>query len=824
MTDRWTRIETLYEAALEQSAGRRKAWLTAACEDEDLRREILQMLAVSDRAVHFLEAPVLNGLMEEARGDGRIGAYRILQEIGRGGSSVVYLAERADGQYEQHVAIKVLCRVLDEGDMHRRFLAERQILAALDHPNIVPLLDGGVTPAGMPYLVLPYVRGRPLTEACAGLNLQRRLRLFVTICEAVQFAHRKLIVHRDLKPSNILVDESGMVKLLDFGIAKLLEPEAADLVPSTRTGWHLLTPEYASPEQVEGGAITTASDVYQLGLLLYEILTDRRAHEFETQSISEIARTVCDFDPPPPSKVAGGDFVRPRMLRGDLDAIALKALRKQPERRYGSAAELADDVRRYLARRTVTARPDSAVYRLGKAVRRNRAAAVASFLVLVLLVGYAVTATVQSRKIVAERNRAQESALRAERVQEFLIGLFEQADRDPAKSNRNIEAALTVLESAESRIDVELAKEPEVRADLLFTLGRIYAGFGRREQATLLMHRSLYLRRDLYGEPNEDVAAVLHGFGVQMLAHGDVDSARTYFGQAFEMRRKLHGNEDDPGLAASLLQTARLMPHDHPKKNELKEEAFAMYERLYGPRSVELAKAMHTFYVLGFGSKDPEEIIRGMRTVLSIFEQRLGVHLQTATVMHNLGLALGDKTEEGMDLVLRSVAVAEQAAGIQHPTTSQMVVNAAATLHELGRYQEADSLLTMALAVRRRTMSGTRGVAWSLMWYGRNLMAMDRLDEAETALREGFDIYRRVYPDSYLCHRLTYFFARCLMRRGKIDESTTLLEQRFNNCANAWGPDHRDYVPTLEALIEAQEAVGRPARATEYREILSRNS
>ena len=177
-----------------------------------------------------------------------------------------------------------------------------------------------------------------------------------------------------------------------------------------------------------------------------------------------------------------------------------------------------------------------------------------------------------------------------------------------------------------------------------------------------------------------------------------------------------------------------------------------------------------------------------------------------------------------MDLVLRSVAVAEQAAGIQHPTTSQMVVNAAATLHELGRYQEADSLLTMALAVRRRTMSGTRGVAWSLMWYGRNLMAMDRLDEAETALREGFDIYRRVYPDSYLCHRLTYFFARCLMRRGKIDESTTLLEQRFNNCANAWGPDHRDYVPTLEALIEAQEAVGRPARATEYREILSRNS
>ena len=813
MTDRWTRIETLYEGALERPPEMWEAWLEGACDDAELRREVLQMLAVGDRAAEFLEAPIVDGLLAGSQGERRIGAYRLTEEIGRGGSSVVYLAERADGHYEQRVAVKVLRRVLDESEMHRRFLSERQILATLDHPNIAPLLDGGVARTGAPYLVMPYVPGRHVTEVALELSLERRLRLFITICDAVQYAHRKLIVHRDLKPSNILVDDAGSVKLLDFGIAKLLEPDSPAFSPATRTGLFVMTPEYASPEQVEGSAITTASDVYQLGLLLYEMLTGRRAYAFETQSISEIARVVCTEEPSPPSEIVGAGPIRPRMIRGDLDAIVLMALRKQPERRYGSAAEIADDVRRFLSGRPVAARPDSAVYRLGKAVRRNRAASVASLLAVLLLIGYAVTATVQSRAIAVERNRAQASAVRAERVQEFLVGLFEQADPDPGKSNRNIEAALTVLDPAEARIAEELAGEPEVQADLLFTLARVYQGVERREQAASLLRRALEIRQALYGVPHEDVAAVLHQYGSLMFASGRIDSAQIYFGRALAMRRDLHTG-DDRRLAASLLQTARLMPHDHPDKHSLKEQAFAMYERLFGNRSVELAGAMHEYYVLGLGTRDPQEFFQAMRKVLSIYEQRLGQHMHTAIVMHNLGLAVGEHTEEGLDLVLRSADIAREATGLQHPTTGRMVVNTAATLHEQGRFKVADSLLTMVVAMRRRTMSGTAGMAWSRMWYGRNLMAMDRLEEAEAALRESHDIYRRVYPDSYMCHRTTYFLSRCLSRRGTFEEAAAILEERLRACGDSWGPDHDAYRSTVEALVEVHESRGRPMRTS----------
>jgi len=287
-----------------------------------------------------------------------IGPYRVVRELARGGMGVVYLAERADGQFEQRVALKLMKRGMDSEEIHQRFLAERQILAQLTHPHIARLLDGGVSNEGQPYFAIEYVDGTAITAHCEArqLGVEQRLRLFLDVCDAVRYAHQNLVVHRDLKPSNILVTADGQAKLLDFGIAKLLRQETGE-TGLTQTGLRVMTPEYAAPEQVLGEPVTTATDVYALGAVLYELLTGRRAHHLQSRTPTEVERVICEVEPEAPSAVTTG-ALRKR-LRGDLDTIALTALKKEPERRYPTVEQLASDVARFLGGLPVTARPDT---------------------------------------------------------------------------------------------------------------------------------------------------------------------------------------------------------------------------------------------------------------------------------------------------------------------------------------------------------------------------------------------------------------------------------------------------------------------------------
>ena len=349
----------------------------------------------------------------------RIGPYQTLREIGRGGMGVVWLATRADDAYQKQVAIKLVWPGPESGEVLRRFRQERQILANLEHPNIARMLDGGTTEEGWPYVVMEYIEGQSITHYCTAhqLSLNERLQLFRTVCDAVQYAHQNLVVHRDLKPGNILVTEGGTVKLLDFGIAKLLNPDLSpDDSAATRTGLHLMTPEYASPEQVRGEAITTASDVYSLGVVLYELLTGQRPYQFKNHSLPEIERVICEQEPTAPSrsqKSEGGTLkseekadvvflpssalrVPPSFLRGDLDNIVLMALRKEARQRYGSVAQLSEDLRRYLAGEAVLARKDTLGYRAGKFVRRHRIGVVTAALIFITLLGGIVTTSWQA--------------------------------------------------------------------------------------------------------------------------------------------------------------------------------------------------------------------------------------------------------------------------------------------------------------------------------------------------------------------------------------------------------------------------------------------
>jgi serine/threonine protein kinase len=437
--ERWQKIDQILDDVLELEACDRAGFLDKACpDDNELRSEVESLLAASERSGNFIELPFLSAA-DTSDGDSislagqSLGPYRLLREIGHGGMGVVYLAVRADDEFKKQVAIKLVQPGPHNKDLLRRFRRERQILANLDHPNIARLFDGGTTERGVPYLVMEYITGTPITEYCdeRKLSITDRLKLYRDVCAAVQHAHQSLVIHRDLKPSNILVTAEGDVKLLDFGIAKLLDTDSTSLSLDTTTGVPVMTPEYASPEQIRGEPVTTASDVYSLGIVLYELLTGHYPYRFKDRSLSEIIRVICEQEPELPSRAISRVETKPEQngrpqtslspetvsrtregkpeklrarLRGDLSDIVLMALRKAPQHRYSTVEQLSEDIRRHLEGRVVLARKATLAYRASKFIRRYKTgAAVAMILLLTLLGG--IFATLRQASIARQETR-----------------------------------------------------------------------------------------------------------------------------------------------------------------------------------------------------------------------------------------------------------------------------------------------------------------------------------------------------------------------------------------------------------------------------------
>jgi serine/threonine protein kinase/tetratricopeptide (TPR) repeat protein len=476
--ERWTRAKELFQSALEYAPADRERFLADACGgDDELRRGVLSLLHSDEKAGAFLEEAPDENALEDDEADAlvgrRIGPYRLTAVIGGGGMGTVYRAVRSDSTYEKEVAVKLVKRGLETDAVLRRFRAERQILARLDHPGIARLLDGGTTTDGRPYFVLELIDGRPIDEwvAARGLDIRGRLELFLKVCAAVQYAHQNLFVHRDLKPANVLVTPQGEPKLLDFGIAKVLDPEWDG--EATAAVQRPMTPEYASPEQVRGEPITTATDVHALGLMLYEILTGHHAYRAESRDPAAIAHKICYEEPARPSTAAGRDR-HSKALTGDLDTIVLKALRKEPARRYGSAEQLADDIRRHLDGLPVRARKDTLPYRIGKFLRRNRIpVAAAAAVVAAVTWGFVSTR--------AERARAERGFQDTRRLANALIFDIHDAIQPLAGSTEArqmlVKEALTYLDrlSAEVKGDLELQQE---LAQAYSRLGDVQGGPG----------------------------------------------------------------------------------------------------------------------------------------------------------------------------------------------------------------------------------------------------------------------------------------------------------------------------------------------------------
>jgi serine/threonine-protein kinase len=748
-TDRFSRVDGIFDAVVDMPAGERTAFIDRECGgDAALRAEVLELVQAYHRSDSVLESPAARlaaPLLEATAAvagpvSDVIGPFRVVREIGRGGMGRVFLGERADGQFDQRVAIKLIQH--GAPGVLRRFVEERRILARLEHPGIARLVDGGITESGLPYFAMELVDGEPIDRYCDthALTLDQRLALFGAVCDAVAYAHQHLVIHRDIKPSNILVTADGKVKLLDFGIAKLIGAHGDDDVTQTR--FSAMTPEFAAPEQIRNGSVSTATDVYSLGVLLYLLITGERLYDVRGKSPAEIERIVCDEVPPRPSVKARPDAKR--RLRGDLDLIVMTALQKAPERRYQTPTALAQDLDRFRHGHAILARPDSARYRLRKFVGRHRTAVTLAALLLLALAG----AVARERAL---RHDAEVQARKAREVEDFLVGVFDVADPNAWKETEGGSVtARELLDRGARRIDSTLTGQQEVQSELRHVLGRVYTNLGLYDRAMPLLRASLAQRTSLRGPADTSVAETMDMLGVALTELNEHDQAEPLLRRALEQRRRLLGNAH-PATARSAEHLATLLEarNQFAPAETLYREAVAIH-RAAADSSVEVADALGSLGVLLARRARHAEAESLHRSALAINVRRVGEkHPSTTSSMQNLAAVLATRgsVAEAESLHRRALAAKRLVLGDTHPSVTISMNNLANLLtRQMDRFAEGESLVRRAL-VLDRAMYGDRHtfVAEGLANLGIILRILGRYPEADSALREALAINRSVF-------------------------------------------------------------------------------
>jgi tetratricopeptide (TPR) repeat protein len=816
--DRFRRVDAIFDAVLDLPPGEQTAFIDRECAgDQALRDEVLELVRayhqadVLESAAARVAAPLLEAAAAAAGpAPDRIGAFRVVREIGRGGMGRVFLAERADGEFEQRVAIKLI----QDGTagVIRRFIEERRILALLEHPGIARLVDGGLTPGGLPYFAMELVDGEPIDRYCEtrDLGLEQRLELFIAVCEAVAYAHRRLVIHRDLKPSNILVTPDGQVKLLDFGIAKLLGPTGSDEL--TRSGFSAMTPEFAAPEQVRAQPVSTATDVYALGVLLYVLVSGERPYDLSGLTPAEIERVVCLEPPPRPSSRARPSWRR--QLRGDLDLIIATALQKSEERRYQSPAALAEDLRRYRAGHAILARPDSARYRFGKFVGRHRVSVAAAALLVVALAGAA------TREVIL-RGRAEAEARRANEVEEYLVRVFDVADPNSWEAREG--GSVTVremLDRGARRVDSSLADQPEVQARLWGVLGRVYTNLGLYDSATALLRRALARHPDTADEPDAGVAANLDLLGTALTQLNRYDEAEPLLRRALEQRRRLFGGVHE-ATAESMDHLATLLEerNEFAAAEPLYREVLATRRALSGDTSLAAAAAEGNLGLLLHRTGAYAEAESLHRRTLEVQLRDLGErHPVTAATMQNLAMTLQTRGELDQALAYhrRALAVKREALGDAHPSVTISMNNLANLLSRLmGRPEEAETLARAALAGDRKTFGDEHSyVAASLGNLGVILRIEGRLTEADSVLRLALAMNRRVFGERH--ERVALNLGALAFTRHAMGDgagAVAYMRQSLAQYRHVLGDEHRNTLATVGNLGFMLAEHGEPVEA-----------
>ncbi|MGI9088910.1 MAG: protein kinase domain-containing protein [Chthoniobacterales bacterium] len=752
MSEDWPRIKEIFEAVADLAPAERIAfWEQQSAGDESLRREVESLLAADAQADGFIENPataiprhLLEKLAEEPFVARIFGAYRTIREIGRGGLGTVYLAARADDSYQKEVAIKLLRRGLDTEDILQRFRNERQILARLEHPHIARLIDGGTSEDGLPYFVMEYVEGAPLNAYCNSKNLttNERLQLFRTVCAAVTYAHQHLVIHRDLKPSNILVTGDGEVKLLDFGIAKLLgaDEEAAF---RTMTEQRVMTPDYASPEQVRGEAITTASDVYSLGVVLYELLTGAKPYRLTSPSAKELESAITDQEPERPSGVVTdippSAFRNPHSLRGDLDNIVLMALRKEPARRYASVGQFSEDIRRHLGSLPVIAHRDTIAYRSKKFISRNKVGvAAAALLLLAILAGLSVSLW-QARVAARERDQARRKTAQAEQLNNFLQSILSAAS--PEEKGRDAKVS-EVLNDAAGRIKTEFVTQPELRAQALTTIGRTYTLLGLTDEAEKALREAVRLNTELYGAQDAATALSMLYLSPVLFVKGNGDEAGPLIKKALETERRItpSGSKD---FAFGLFLQGEFYNRkgEYENAKAVLQESVNMSRRLFGEANPDyllslnsLGRARQFSGNLVSAEVDYRQAIAGFRKLPERYNLKKGIALS------NLGktLLLEERNEEAITILREADQLFQKQGDSVYLAYSKMYLCRA--YWEKGEDEPAIATGTKAIELGRALhLDGILDFSYTLGYLGMSLSRAGKPGEAERPLREALD-------------------------------------------------------------------------------------
>ena len=871
---RWRQLQDLFETARSLDDDRRERLLQSqAARDADLA-DRLRALLDADAHTGVIDALAprfvsLGRLLDDSRPD-RIGAYRVVREVGRGGMGIVYLAERVDGDFEQRVAVKLINGVYHDSRLHRRFLNERRILAGLQHPGIARLLDGGMTGDGRPYLVMEYVDGLTLTDYADlhRLDVRGRLRLFLEVCAAVQHAHQNLVIHRDLKPANILVSDDGRVHLLDFGIATLIDPAFdGEGHPPTRFDSQIMTPQYASPEQLRGESLTTASDIYALGVLLYELVCGVSPYRLEPGSAAGIARLIGEQDPERPSarvrRVPHAAASRgtssehlARQLRGDLDGIVMMALRKEPQRRYASADMLRQDLERYLAGQPVIAHRGSRRYRAGKFLRRHRTETAAGVIVMLTLVAGLVMAAWQGRTTARERDRAELALAESTGVTTFLIELFQSGDQGRESLSSGL-AAIDLLNRGARRAD-QLAGQPLVHARLLDAVGQMFFHLGRLDEAQQKLERAVTIRRTTPGASGMDLAGSLIHLSWIHRARRDYDRARPLLAEAIEIRRRLlpaghpdigealhelgrvtFGTEQErlfrealdhlgamPPTAERRISVLHMLSTNLRRQGRLADavavnrEALAEAERQFGP---EHHVTGHAMIFLGDHVRDIERDAAAaeqfFRRGLELLTRHYGDHsVRLIHGLNSLAQLSSDRDQDSAEaLYRRALTIAASATGPDHPRVAEQLHLLAAELARQQRAVEAEPLARRALELTIETVGARHQTVATrrLPLVARVLDEQRRHTEADLTYRRAFD---DTEPGDVMAGEMHRDYGLMLLRRGDHARAEQQLLQSLARLERGYGGRaHPNVDETKRALMSLYRRMNRPDSVEQYR-------
>ena len=772
LLEKQRRVFEVLDEAVELPTRDRVAFLDRRCGDDPWVHGKVHSLLAAQQDAEFLAHPVLDAGANPGT-LGRIGPYQLISLLGAGGMGEVYKAEREDPR--KQVALKLIRRGLDPAETVQRFHSERQILANLDHPYIARVLDGGTTEDGRPYLVMEYIEGKPLDRYCADeeLSIAQRLDLFIKICSAVELSHQKLIAHLDLKPGNILVTPRGDPKLLDFGIAKLLQPSpAADPVaaPVTSLGQRPMTLRYASPEQAGGERVATTSDIYSLGVLLYELLSGQAPYQLDDLDREAAVRVIREQEPEKPSAVvertgwnpdasgsvghqpsvrvhSGERRKRRRRLAGDLDSIVCRAIHKQPRERYSSVQQLAEDIRRHLKGLPVTARPDTFTYTASKFIRRNTLAVAVTTGVVLLSSGFGLLSTILWQQAEHQRHRA-EIAWR------FVTGMIQAAEPDRAQGE-NL-TVVELLDIGRERIARELAEEPELQIEMVGTLGGVFRQLGEYDKAQEMMEDALMRARRLYPGGHKVIARRMANLAVLLYDTGSYKAAESHFRAALAMGSRTGDDESVLVKIRSNLASTLMLMGEFEQAEKIYLEALAARRQRYSLDSPEVATSKGSLGILYHAQDELEQAEPLLREALEIRRRAYGDEdTRLAPYFDVLGrvLAAQGRTQEAERLYDAALTIRQRRLPENHPHLAQTRKNLASLLIA------EDSATAQVLLIRAlETFYQTNPESWQTAdaesVLGAYLTRLERYQEAESCLIESYESLRKIRGEQAIYTRI----------------------------------------------------------------------